>query len=46
MNIECSEVGHVLEEHETWLNKTKKKKKGETPETTIFSTPNTIWGPS
>lgn len=27
MNIECSEVGHVLEEHETWLNKTKKKKK-------------------
>lgn len=44
MNIECSEVGHVLEEHETWLNK--KKKKGETPETTIFSTPNTIWGPS
>lgn len=45
MNIECSEVGHVLEEHETWLNK-KKKKKGETPETTIFSTPNTIWGPS
>lgn len=44
MNIEYSEVGRVLAEHETGYKK-KKKKKGKAPETMVFSTLITIWGP-